>query len=255
LDRIRWFRPAYTHVEEEEKKTPRRTFLLQAATAGGALLPVSDPVAAPVATPPPADTNSTSASFPYQSLSPDEAAFVEALVNVMCPADEYSPNGVDCGLATYMDRQLAGPYGKGDGRYQRGPFRSGKPQLGLQLPLTPEQFCKAGIAAANAACARGRGKSFDQLTPLDAEQFLKDVQSGQVLDERVALESWFKEVIYPLFVEACFADPMYGGNRNAVFWKLIGYPGLPATHALDMTQFRGKPYTSGKSPKSIADFT
>ena len=44
----------------------------------------------------------------YQSLSPDEAAFVEALVNVMCSADELTPNGVDCGLATFIDRQLAG---------------------------------------------------------------------------------------------------------------------------------------------------
>jgi len=35
----------------------------------------------------------------YNSLSPDEAAFVETLVNIMCPADEYTPNGVDCGLA------------------------------------------------------------------------------------------------------------------------------------------------------------
>src|SRR6516165_3867287 len=38
----------------------------------------------------------------YQSLSPDEAAFVEALVNVMCPADQFTPNGVDCGLATFI---------------------------------------------------------------------------------------------------------------------------------------------------------
>src|SRR3546814_8337107 len=43
----------------------------------------------------------------YQSSSPDEAAFVEALVNVMCPANELTPNGVDCGLATVIDRQLA----------------------------------------------------------------------------------------------------------------------------------------------------
>ena len=80
----------------------------------------------------------------YLSLGPEEAAFVEALVNVLCPADEFSANGVDCGLAVYIDRQLAGPYGQGDRRYLRGPFKRGKPELGLQLPLTPEQFAKPG---------------------------------------------------------------------------------------------------------------
>jgi gluconate 2-dehydrogenase gamma chain len=195
------------------------------------------------------------APAPFQSLSPDEASFVETLVNVMCPADEYSPNGVDCGLATYIDRQLAGPYGKGAGRYQRGPFRSGKPELGFQLPLTPEEFCKAGIAAANAACIRDRGKSFAQLTPVEADAFIKTLLTDHVKNDGISLAQWFNELVYPLFIEACFADPMYGGNRNAVFWRMIGYPGLPATHTLDMTRYRGKSYPGAKNPKSIADFT
>jgi gluconate 2-dehydrogenase gamma chain len=243
-------------MKEEQSKHPRREFLLQAASAvgSGALLPVAVAAATSAAPPPAADASLPPATTPYQSLSPDEATFIEALVNVMCPADEYTPNGVECGLATYIDLQLAGPYGKGDGRYQRGPFRVGKPQHGPQLPLTPEQHCKAGISAANAVCARDRGKPFDQLTPSDAEHYLRDMQSGKVEGERMSLALWFNEVIYPLFVEACFADPMYGGNRNAVFWKQIGYPGLPATHALDMVQFRGKPYPGAKTPKSIADF-
>jgi hypothetical protein len=38
----------------------------------------------------------------YLSFGPDEAGFVEALVNVMCPADDLTPNGVDCGLAVYF---------------------------------------------------------------------------------------------------------------------------------------------------------
>jgi len=89
----------------------------------------------------------------------------------------------------------------------------------------------------------------------EADDFLKDAQSDRVRSDGVSLALWFNEVIYRLFVEACFADPMYGGNRNAVFWKMIGYPGLPATHALDMVRYRGKPYPGANTPKSIADFT
>ena len=148
----------------------------------------------------------------YEFFGPDEATFVEALVNIMCPADQYTPNGVDCGLANYFDRQLAGPFGQGQGRYMRGPWLEGKPQLGYQLPLTPADFFRAGLSAAGDACAKRYGKSFDQLSPADANAFLQDLQTGRQTDSRVSLETWFNELVYPLFAQACFADPMYGGN-------------------------------------------
>jgi gluconate 2-dehydrogenase gamma chain len=191
----------------------------------------------------------------YQSLSPDEAAFVEALVNVMCPADHLTPNGVECGLATFIDRQLAGGFGQGEDLYMRGPWRQGKPQLGYQLPLTPEQFFKAGVAAATAACRNRFGRDFDALPVADVEVFLLDLSKGKVTDSRVPLRQWFNDLVYPLFIQACFADPIYGGNVDKVFWRVIGYPGLPATHAQDMVEFRGKPYPAAKDPKSIIDFS
>jgi gluconate 2-dehydrogenase gamma chain len=177
------------------------------------------------------------------------------MVNVMCPADEYTPNGVDCGLAIFMDRQLSGAFGQGAGRYMSGPWAPGKPQTGLQLPMTPEQFFKAGVAAANQLCQAKFGKAFDMLTPVEADGFLKNIQSGKAKSGDIPLASWFQDLIYPLFQQACYADPMYGGNNNKVFWKMIGYPGLPATHTLDMVNFRGKPFPGAKTPKSIADFS
>jgi gluconate 2-dehydrogenase gamma chain len=252
-------------MEDADSGYNRRGFLKQVATlascaplaprtisvAGVAAVAVAQSRAAPAA-----DTFPAAAPFNgYQSLGPDEATFVEAVVNIMCPADEFTPSGVDCGLATFIDRQLAGGFGKGQGRYRRGPWKTGKPELGLQLAMTPEQFFKAGVAAANDACKKKGGKSFDQLAPADADAFLRDVQAGRVTDSRVPLPSWFNDLVYPLFVRACFADPMYGGNYNKVFWKMVGYPGLPATHALDMIQYRGKPYPGASNPKSIADFS
>jgi gluconate 2-dehydrogenase gamma chain len=197
----------------------------------------------------------TGDSAGYQFFGPGEAMFVEALVNIMCPADQYTANGVDCGLATYIDRQLAGAFGQGHGRYTRGPWHQGKPELGNQLPLTPAEFFKAGLAAASDACVQRHRASFDQLSPDDANAFLEDLRAGRYVDPRVPLGDWFNELVYPLFVQACFADPLYGGNNDKVFWKLIGYPGLPATHALDMVQYRGKPYPGAQNPRSIADFS
>jgi gluconate 2-dehydrogenase gamma chain len=249
--------------EKDAATFARRDILKQIATVAGAapltttvLATTTTTTAAIVSTP--AEAAPTATPVPvagYQSLSPTEAAFVETFVNVMCPADHLTPNGVDCGLATFIDRQLAGGFGQGENVYMHGPWRQGKPQLGYQLPLSPEQFFKAGVAAANAACQARFGKDFDALPATDADAFLQDLSKGKVTDPRVPLGLWFNDLAYPLFVQACFADPIYGGNGDKVFWRMIGYPGLPATHTRDMVEYRGKPYPGAKDPKSIADFS
>jgi len=219
--------------------------------AGAASIPATPAGAAePVA----AASEVDAAAAGYLSLGPDEAAFVEALVDVMCPADELTPRGVDCGLALFIDRQLAGGFGKGERLYLRGPIRPGRPEDGYQLPLTPEQFFKIGISAADASCRRLNGKRFTELSPQDADAFLAAIADGKITDERVSLSEWFNELVYPLFAQACFADPIYGGNRDKVFWKMIGYPGLPAVNGLNIVRYRGKPFPGARTPKSMADF-
>jgi gluconate 2-dehydrogenase gamma chain len=212
----------------------------QAATAAAAPQPVAPQPVAPF--------------IGYVFFGPDEAAFTEALVNLLCPADAYTPNGVDCGLATFFDRELAGPFGQGKGRYLRGPWRQGPPQMGLQLPLTPAQFFSAGVQAVNAVSMQRHGVGFEQLDAVQADALLHDIEAGKV-QAPVPLQDWFNALVYPLFVQGCFADPVYGGNHDKVFWKMLGYPGLPATHAQDIVRFRGKPFPGAASPKSMLDFS
>ena len=211
----------------------RRVFLKQMIGAGSALplaaglvapvivdLAVKEEAAAAPETPGPAP-EAASPIAGYICFSPEEAAFVEALVNIMWPADEFTANGVDCGLNIFMDRQLAGDFGRGAKRYSRGPWTSGKPQHGLQIPLTPEQHFKTGVAIANKACTAKFGKPFDQITSAVANAFLSDIAADKVADLRLSLAIWFNELVYPLFTQACFADPIYGGNADKTFWKMI----------------------------------
>jgi gluconate 2-dehydrogenase gamma chain len=191
----------------------------------------------------------------YQYFGIEEAAFVEAMVDTMCPADDLTPAGTACGLATYFDRQLAGGFGNGERLYTDGPWQAGKPQQGYQLPFDPKSFFSAGVVAAEAACQHANGKRFEALAVADRDAFLQALAEGKVTDERVPLGQWFNELVVPLFEQACFADPIYGGNRGKVFWKMVGYPGLPAFHTLDVTQYRGKPFPAAKQPKSIQDFS
>src|SRR6267378_2044005 len=87
-------------------------------------------------TPPPA------AGYTFLNLA--EAAFIEALVDHMVPADELTPKGTDIGINVYIDRALAGSWGKGDRLYMQGPWKVGVPSQGYQLPLTPAQLYRAG---------------------------------------------------------------------------------------------------------------
>ena len=103
------------------------------------------------------------ASPGYAFLNLEEAAFVEALVDHMVPADDLTPKGTDVGINIYIDRALAGAWGKGDRLYMQGPWKPGVPSQGYQLPLTPAQLYRAGIEATNAHCRKTYGKTFDRL--------------------------------------------------------------------------------------------
>ena len=54
-------------------------------------------------------------------------------------------------------------------------------------------------------------------------------------------------------MEAFFADPIYGGNRNKASWKMLGFPGLPAVYSNLIEEYRNKRYVA--EPQSIADFS
>lgn len=225
------------------------------ATLGAQSVLADDaPAAAPaVSAAPAAAAPETPAGYAYLGL--EEAAFVEAMVDTMCPADDLTPSGTDCGLATFIDRQLAGAFGSGDRLYMAGPWRAGKPQQGYQHPLDPRTFFSNGVIAAQAACQAANGKAFQDLSPADRDAFLTAIASGKITAQNFGLAEWFNDLVDPLFEQACFADPIYGGNRNKVFWKMVGYPGLPAFHAEDVVTYRGKPFPGAADPKSIQDFS
>jgi gluconate 2-dehydrogenase gamma chain len=62
----------------------------------------------------------------------------------------------------------------------------------------------------------------------------------------------FFEALYTSAMEGFFADPIHGGNRDKASWKMICYPGLPATYARTAEQYRGKKVDL--KPQSIQDF-
>lgn len=235
----------------------RRNFLLGAGLAGTAVatgLASTAPVEAQAPQPAPAAPPSASAEpETLFALTAAEAAFVSAAADTIIPADELSPSGTDCGIVTFIDRQLASAWGGGDKMYRSGPFVRGKPEQGYQLPLTPRDFFTAGIAAANEWTRKTYGKDFDRLAPADRAAALKAMEEGKAAFVNFSATAFFNRVL-AMTMEGFFSDPIYGGNRDKVSWKMIGYPGLPATYAnvIDAYHDKNKRYVA--APQSIADF-
>jgi gluconate 2-dehydrogenase gamma chain len=226
---------------------PRRGFLLGAGTAVAAgLAPTAN------AQTPPATQASAPEPEPLLTLTPTEHAFVVAATDTLIPADELSPSGSDCGVAVFIDRQLAGAYGSGARLYREGPFPKGKPELGYQLPLNPREFFRAGIAAANDWTRKTYGKDFDRLVGPEREAALKAMETGKAEFPGFS-SSMFFDALLQITMEGFFADPIYGGNRDKAAWKMVGYPGLPATYREEFKTYLGKKYD--KPPRSIADFS
>src|SRR5262249_55737752 len=113
------------------------------------------------------------------TLTAPEMAFVTAAVDTLIPADELSPKGSECGLAAFIDRQLAGAWGGGAKMYRSGPFLKGKPEHGYQLPMTPREYFGAGIAAVNQWTRKTKGKDFDRLADAERVEVLKTLEAGK----------------------------------------------------------------------------
>jgi gluconate 2-dehydrogenase gamma chain len=189
----------------------------------------------------------------YTFLNLDEAAFVEALVDHMVPADEISPKGTDLGVNVYIDRALAGGWGKGDRLYMQGPWKQGAPSQGYQLPLTPAQLYRAGIAATNAYCVKTYGKTFDRIEPAQRQDVLTGLSTAKITFDDGLPVRVFWTTLYQTVVEGMYSDPIYGGNRNKAGWAIIGFPGVIAVHREHVEQYRGKPFPN--KPLGIADMS
>jgi gluconate 2-dehydrogenase gamma chain len=229
----------------------RRRFLVGAGTAVAAGLAADRPAPAE-AQDKPAVAAPAPAPEPPLVLTATEADFIAAAADTIIPADELSPSGSECGIVTFIDRQLASAWGGGAKMYRGGPFMKGKPEQGYQLTLTPLEFFQVGIASANAWSVKTNGKEFDRLSPAERVTALKAMEDGKADFQSLPSRAFFAQLL-ALTMQGFFSDPVYGGNRNKASWVMLGFPGLPATYADKIDEYRDKRYTA--PPQSIADFS
>ena len=130
----------------------------------------------------------------FAFFQPEEAADVEAMTAHIIPADE-TPGAKEAGAVYFVDRALI-TFAKD----QQDVYRQGLRQL-----------------TSDARRRRRSARRFSDLTP------------GEQLDVMRRIEkSEFFEQVRKHTVMGFLSNPEYGGNRNEIGWKLIGFEHAPA---------------------------
>lgn len=184
-------------------------------------------------------------------FNPIEARMVEAITARIMPGSPDDPGAREASVVNYIDRALSGPnLGIERKTYTQGPFlrvseeqvpveASSAPDIyrsievnpddvsryGYQSILTPQEIYRRGLEAVNAYAQSQFEADFVDLTEEQQDSILTDMEADTATGfEGPSARAFFTQLRNDT-IEGFFCDPLYGGNRNLVGWKLIGYPG------------------------------
>jgi len=196
----------------------RRAIFKAVGAVGAAILPTAGTAATPT----------VAVSRTYLFLNSVEAAFIEAAVARLLPADDEWPGAFEAGVPNYIDKQLGGAWGAGERLYRSGPWQPGTPSQGYQLPFVPAELFRTAIDAIDKDLAQA-GTPFAQMTADQQDAWLRGLEAGGKDLGGVPSEVFFAH-LWEWTVEGFFSDPVYGGNRDMIAWRMIGFPGAYASY-------------------------
>src|SRR5450755_3849135 len=141
----------------------RRQFLvLSAASIGGVLVYSLDRRVSRVFA---QEKSKQTIKIPLRFFTEEEALIVAAAASRIFPSDDAGPGAKEAGVAIFIDRQLAGPWGRDRFRYTQAPFdENATAEFGYQGKATPQQIYRQGLKDLN---------GFDALSAEQQDQKLK----------------------------------------------------------------------------------
>lgn len=153
-----------------------------------------------------------------------ERRCVDAITARLIPTDETGPGAREAGVTDFIDSQLAGFYGRGERWYMRGPFAEGLDTQGYQSEHPPAQLYRKAIEALDEHCRGALGATFADLGEDQQDEVLHRIEEGELELDGISASA-FLDLVMENAIEGFFCDPIYGGNRDMVGWRLVGFPG------------------------------
>jgi gluconate 2-dehydrogenase gamma chain len=163
-------------------------------------------------------------------LSRSEWRTLEAIADAVVPGDPGDPGAVEAGAVPYIDRALSGAYEGLEPIY-----RVGLAQL--------EQLSLARYSASFRELERERRVSLLQELSLN---FFGVEAAADISPELAEFAEQAREHV----LEGLLADPLYGGNREMIGWRLIGFPGAQWGYSPEQRNFNFD--AASLEPKSLS---
>ncbi len=160
--------------------------------------------------------------IPLRFFTEEEALDVGAAAARIFPSDDSGPGAKEAGVIIYVDRQLAGPYGRDRHRYTQPPFEDATPEFGYQGKATPRDIYREGLKTI---------AGLHRLNPEEQDRKLQQIET-----------TVFFALLRTHTIEGMFCDPMHGGNIDMIGWQLIGYPGPRMSNFQEVDQYYGRPF-------------
>lgn len=216
-----------------EKRTSRRSFIKNSGmTVGGLVLggAIGSLVAGKNETTAKTEgIGSTHAAIDYSEtrqffVRQKDFDAMAAATEVIYPEDENGPGAIALGVPYFIDKQLASPWGINTDDYRKGPFKAG------DTPLNKGEIVLQGARKLNEVSEKQYdGALFKDLTEEQKITVLTSFQAGEVEMELVSSAAFFG-LLRTLTLQGCFADPLYGGNKNMAGWKMKEFPGAQMSY-------------------------
>ncbi len=190
----------------------------------------------------------------FLTLNPNERTVVEAIAEAMIPGTSSDPGAKEAGVIYFIDRMLAGSYGKGGNMFLQGPFIrpnlknsvtvgnftypggtiSPRLQAGTayQYPFNPREFWRRGLISIQTYSNSAYGGNFENRTSTQQTQLLQDLFDNKA--DNTNLQNAFQapnaaeffNELHDMVTAGFWADPLYGGNQGMVGWQLLASNGV-----------------------------
>lgn len=180
-----------------------------------------------------------------------EFAFLTAACERLFPEDDMGPGATMLGVPDFIEGQMNTPWGRGEKWFMSGPHRTGPDNLGYQLPYSPRQIYRIGIAGTQAWVRQQHNAPFESLPPTTQDAILTALEHNATQFDALPASAFFEQLRSDT-IEGAFADPIHGGNRHMGGWKMMGFPGARADY-MDWVDRYETPYPYG--PVSISGET
>jgi gluconate 2-dehydrogenase gamma chain len=206
----------------------RRQFLtLTVSSAGGLLAYKLGQLSAPAA------AQNRTVRIPLKFLTEQEALDVAAAAARIFPSDESGPGAPEANVVVFIDRQLAGPYGRDRRRYTQPPFEDASPEFGYQGKATPREVYREGLKTI---------AGLHRLPPEEQDRKLREIEN-----------TVFFTFLRAHTIQGMFSDPMHGGNKDMIGWQLVGFPGPRMSYRQEVDQYYGRAFRP--KPVSLREVT